>query len=127
MLRCLMIALAAAGFSWAAVPSAAPAAPPDKMWVAPHPLPNGVVVPGYWRATAAPGYVWIEGRVDAEGRWIPGYWRPQGESARSKVWVAGYWMDGVWHAGRWMTPRVGRTWLPVHYDRRGRFVPGHWR
>ena len=122
-----VVALIAAGVLFAALPSATRAAPPDKVWVAPHTLPNGTVIPGCWRETAAPGYTWIEGRVDEEGRWIPGYWRPQGVPARNKIWVAGYWMDGVWHSGRWITPKVGRAWSQGHYDRHGRFVPGHWR
>jgi hypothetical protein len=127
MTRWHIIALLATGLLFAAVPGGGKAAPPDRIWVAPHALPNGGVVPGYWRTAAAPGYVWIEGHADAEGQWVPGYWRPQGDPARSKVWVAGYWMDGAWHAGRWMTPKAGRTWISGHYNPRGSFVPGHWR
>ena len=122
-----LITMLAAGVLCALVPVPGSAAEADRVWVAPHTLPNGVVVPGYWRTTAAPGYVWVEGRTHAEGRWIPGHWRPEGNPARAKVWEAGYWMDGVWHPGRWMTPRAGRTYVPAHYNNRGRFMPGHWR
>jgi len=128
MIRWHLTAVLAAGLLLAAVPSADSAAPPDQVWVAPHTLPNGVVVPGYWRAPAAPGYLWIEGRTDAHGRWIPGHWRPAAESTRGKVWAAGYWENGVWRPGRWMTPKAGKTWVAGHYDHRhGGFVPGHWR
>jgi len=122
-----VVALIAAGVLFAVFPAATRAAPPDKVWVAPHTLPNGTVIPGCWRETSAPGYTWIPGHADGEGNWIPGYWRPGEVPGRGKVWEAGYWLDGNWHPGRWMTPRAGRSWMPGHYTARGRLVPGHWR
>ena len=109
-----------------ALPLPVPAGPGD-VWVAPHTLPSGQVIPGYWRPPFKKGYYWVEGKEDKDGNWLPGHWNPVGRAPAGKVWVPGYWngviiIDGYWRP----VSRPGHTWVnPGWYG--GRWRDGYWR
>ena len=103
----------------------AEAAPPGKVWVPKHTLPDGTVIPGHWRPAKKPGFVWVAGHYDGDV-WIAGYWKPVGAPPANKVWKPGYWRNGKWHAGKWIRVKTGKKWIPGH-SRRGKWIPGHWR
>jgi len=55
-----------------------PARPgPNFVWVPAHSSPEGVVVPGHWKATGPTprGKVWVPAHRGPRGRWIPGHFR----------------------------------------------------
>ncbi len=100
---------------------------PGQVWVAPHTLPTGQVIPGYWRPPFRKGYYWVKGKEDKEGNWIPGHWKPVGRAPKDKVWVPGYWNGAIFVDGYWRpVSRSGHTWVgPGWYG--GRWRDGHWR
>ena len=55
-------------------------------------------------------------RWDRWGRWHPGYYAPRVVVAPPPVYVV---------PRPYYGPRYAR-WVPHHYDRFGRFIPGHW-
>ncbi|MFH1037094.1 MAG: hypothetical protein V1789_00300 [PVC group bacterium] len=101
------------------------AAAADQVWVPEHATPDGTVVPGHWRPAGKPGFIWIDGRLDGPN-WVAGYWKPVGPAPVGKIWAAGYWRNSRWHDGRWVSTRKG-NWVPGHYGKHGRRIPGHYR
>ncbi|MDP8215405.1 MAG: hypothetical protein RAO92_02760 [Candidatus Euphemobacter frigidus] len=101
---------------------------PGDVWVAPHPLPNGTAIPGYWRPPFKMGFYWVEGKDDGNGNWIPGHWNPvPGSSSGNRAWVPRYWDGVIWVDGFWRpSNRPGYIWIDPSL-RNGRRQGGHWR
>jgi len=101
---------------------------PGDVWVAPHPLSDGTVVPGYWRPPFQKGYYWVEGKEAGDGIWIPGHWNPApGSAPADRAWAPGYWNGAVWVDGFWRpVGRPGYVWADPCW-REGRWHNGHWR
>lgn len=101
---------------------------PGDVWVSEKALPNGTVIPGYWRPPFQKGFYWVEGKADGDGNWIPGHWQPvPGSQPRGQVWAPGYWNGIIWVDGFWRPyTRPGYTWIdPRWID--NRWEDGHWR
>lgn len=97
------------------------------VWVPPHTLPGGEVIPGYWRPPFRKGYYWVKGKEDGNGNWLPGHWNPAGRAPENQVWVPGYWdgtviVDGYWRP----VSRPGSIWVDPHWFE-GRWRDGYWR
>ena len=100
---------------------------PGYVWVPPHKLDSGEVIPGFWRAPFKKGFYWVEGRDDGSGNWIPGHWNPIHNSSTDQAWVAGYWDGTVWVAGYWRPAvRPGYTWVNPYWEG-GSWHRGRWR
>ena len=97
----------------------------DRVWVPEHRLASGTVIPGHWRPAKKPGFAWVAGQRDGP-TWIAGYWKPVGTAPAGKIWAKGHWKNGRWHDGNWAPKKKG-TWVPGHYGRGGRRIPGHYR
>ena len=101
--------------------------PVGGVWVAPHKLPDGTVVPGFWRAPFRKGFYWVEGKEDNEGNWIPGYWQPLRKAPSGRAWAPGYWDGSIWVTGYWRpAARPGYLWVR-HSWHNGRWRGGYWR
>ena len=101
---------------------------PGDVWVAERVLPNGTVIPGYWRPPFRKGFYWVEGKEDGDGNWIPGHWRPvPGSQPPDQAWVPGYWDGGRWMDGYWRPGnRPGYIWVDPRWVH-NRWETGHWR
>ena len=99
---------------------------PGDVWVPPHTLPSGQVIPGYWRPPFRKGFYWVKGREDENGNWIPGHWNPVHSSSSDQAWVPGYWNGTIWIEGYWRPHcRPGHRWVrPCWRD--NRWYRGHW-
>jgi hypothetical protein len=110
------------------VPAAAGQTNPGDVWVPEKSLPDGTVIPGYWRPPFQKGFYWVEGKEDGDGNWIPGHWRPvPGSQPRDRAWVPGYWDGTVWMDGYWRPhTRPGYIWVDPRWVNGG-WETGHWR
>jgi hypothetical protein len=127
-MRTTLVLLATAALLGSVIPAAhaqpIPPPGPDAVWVPPHVLRDGSVVPGHWREPVREGYVWVAPTEGPEATW--GYWRPVKER-RGHVWEPGYvTADGYWVDGHWRpVRRSGYRWVAPHVSG-GVRVAGFW-
>ena len=101
--------------------------PAGSVWVAPHPLPDGTVIPGYYRAPFRKGFYWVKGKTDQNGNWIPAYWQPLRKAPSGQAWAPGYWDGTIWVGGFWRpSSRPGYIWAGPSWQQ-GHWKGGHWR
>lgn len=109
------------------VPIRPPLPFPGFIWVPRVQVSEGILVGGYHRPPAKPGFVWREGYWNDEGGWVDSCWMPV-ESRPGHIWVAGYWNGSVWIDGFWRVAfRDGFVWLEGHHNRHGHPEPGRWQ